>query len=457
MKRAISRRRLLSGTASAAGVAWAVGGVARARATAEDGAFDPVEHGFGFRNWTLRDQYFEAPPSPSRRSIRETVTSDWRDLALGTLGLDTAQLPDRVVDAIAAQLRTALVQRAGTNGHCYGMVLTAQQYFEQPSTIPVDRRVASEIEDPTVPIEEPTAPVYEEIVQRQADQFLKFRSWLGRRAMVHPEWIDTSGVLGDVRSVVETFGTATLSLFDGNLLGHQVLAYGFEADRSGLTISIYDPNRTAVSYRGELPALRFDHGDGGLSMQPYGRYTGILFNRYDQIERATDRGTASPLDHLSVDRSTVRASLFPLALVSVDAAATKLAVVAPDGEELDRIRGTYMDRSRGENAHVRSRYGAEPGTYRIAVFGREATDYELTTVVAGPGRTIVEATHANSIGAGALHEYELAIPDSGEGTVERTRRGGLHPALLGGAVGGVAAGAIGHRTLQRRRNLDDGV
>lgn len=457
MKRAISRRRLLYGTASVMGVAWSLGGVARARGTAEEGAFVPAEHGFGFRNWTQRDQYFDAPASPSRRSIRGTVTADWRDLAVGTIGLDTSQLPDRVVDAIAAQLRTALVQRAGTNGHCYGMALTAQRYFEQPSAIPVDRRVASEIEDPTVPIEEPTAPVYEEIVQRQADQFLKFRAWLGRRAMVRPEWIDTTRVLGDVRSVVETFGTATLSLFDGNLLGHQVLAYGFEADRSGVTIPIYDPNRTAVSYRGEVPSIRFDRRDGGLWMQPYGRYTGVLFNRFDQIERAADRETASPLDHLTVDRATVRASLFPLALVSVDAADTKLSVVAPDGEELDRVRGTYMDRSRGDYAHVRSRYGADPGTYRIGVFGLEATDYELTALVAGPDRSIVEATRSAAVGPGELHEYDLDIPDEGAGTLERAGRGGLRPALLGGAAGGVAAGALGHRALQRRRRPGGGA
>ena len=454
----ITRRRLLVGAAAVSGTAGGIGGSRPALGRATDGAFDPVEHGYGFRNWSPRDQYFEAPPRPTPASIRERIRTDWGEGARAALGLDTTRLSEGLLDAITTQVRTALVQRAGTNGHCYGMVLTAQGYFEHPETIPVDRRVASEIEDPTVPIEEPVAPVYEEIVERQAAQYLRFRAWLGRRAMLHPEWIDTPGLLRDVRSVVGTFGTAALTLFDESLYGHQVLAYGFEADGDAVRIPIYDPNRTAAAYRGATPELRFEPDGGTLSMRPYDRYTSLLFNRYDQIERATERDRAGPLDHLVVDRPTLRDSLFPVAVVTADPEGVELSVVDPDGVELDRIRGEEMDRDRSGSARIRSLYGAEPGTYRVCVFGTEATDYELTALAADPDGTLVDAKRAGTVEPGELHEYDLEITEEGDGAMARGRRGWIGPALVGGAgaVGGVAVGALGHRTLRRTGGRDGG-
>lgn len=451
----ISRRRLLWGAASALGVARGVGGVVRAQSGSGADGFTPVDNGFGFRNWSPRDQYFESPPDPSRTEVRQRVRSGWSDRSRAVLDLRTDRFPERLVDAIATQLRQAIVQRAGANGHCYGMVLAAQQYYERPETIPVDRRSASDIEDPTVPVEEPVAPVYEDVVRLQAEQFLRFRVWLGRRAMLHPEWIDTGAILEDVESVVETFGTAALTLFDGSLYGHQVLAYALEDRGDAAVVRIYDPNRPAVSYRSGPLELVFDREEETATMRPYGRYTRLLFNQYDRIERASDRDLASPLDHLTVGRSTVRSSLFPLALVLVDTNDVEVTVVAPDGTELDRTRGTHMDRDRGSYARMRSLYGASPGTYRIDLFGHEDTDYELRAVVCDTDGTLVDSTRSGTIGVGEVHEYDLEIPEDGEGTMARTGDDVLGSAAVvgGAAVGGAAVGALGYRTLQQKRNL----
>lgn len=452
----ITRRHLLAGAAALAGAAGGTEGVRAARTRSVDGAFDPAEHGYGFRNWSTRDQYFDSPIVRSRRSVRERIRTEWNERARTVLDLDTDPFPEPLLDAVTAQVRTAIVQRAGTNGHCYGMVLTAQQYFEDPSSIPVDRRVASEIEDPTVPIEDPATPVYDGIVERQAAQYLRFRAWLGRRAMVRPEWIDASRLLGDVRSVVEAFGTATLSLFDDDLSGHQVLAYGYEEDGGGVRVPIYDPNRAATSYRGERPTLRFDRSGGALAMRAYGRYTHVLFNRYDQIERATGRGRASPLDHLRVGPSTVHESLFPVVVVTTDTEDAELAVVAPDGTELQRIRGGLMDGSRGDLARLRSLYGADSGTYRVGVFGTRRTDYELRALAADADGAVVRAVRTGTVGSGELHEYALDVPEDGDGTMVRERRGGVPSGLVGGAgaIGGVAVGVASHRAFQRLRSRD---
>ena len=451
-----TRRRVLGGAVALSTAPWWASGATVAGQEADGDGFAPTRNAYGFRNWSPKDQYFEAPPDPSPAEVRERVRTGWRGRSKEVLGLDTGGLSRELIESIAAQLRQAVVQRAGTNGHCYGMVLTAQRYYERPDEIPVDRPTASDIEHPTVPIEEPSAPVYDEIVSSQADQYLRFRAWLGRRAMLYPEWIDTEAVLRDVRAVVETFGSAALVLFDGSLYSHQVLAYGFDEGDAAATVSIYDPNRAAPTYRNGLTELQFDRAEGTPTMEPYGQYTGVLFNRYDRIERATERENASPLDHLTVGRSVLRASLFPHVLVMVDSAAVELSVVAPDGTTVDRIRGAHMDRSRGDFDRIRSLYGAAPGTYRVGVFGNESADYELTVTVADEDGPIVDETRSASIAAGELHEYDLEVPGDGEGEVARGDGDwpGSGFAAGAGVVGGVAAGALGYRAVQRRRRRE---
>lgn len=452
MRQATSRRRFLAGALGTVAVA-ASGPASAGRRRAAP--FAPEVNGYGFRNWTPQTQYFETPPGPPGAAVREQVRTGWRDQARRVLDLDTDEFSPPLVDAVATQLRLALVHLAGTNGYCYGMVLTAQHYYEDPTAIPVDTRVASEIEDPTAPVDDPATPVYDGIVEAQADQFLRFRAWLGRRAMVHPNWLDTAAVLRDLGSVIDAFGTAAVSLFNERLLGHQVLAYDYVEEGGRILVPIYDPNRAAVSYEGNRPTLEFVRRDDGVSMRPYGRYTGLLFNQFDQIERATDREDVGPLDHLTVDRSTVRSSMFPLALVLTTSPKVDLTVVDPDGEEFERLRSIHMDVSRGGYSRIRSRYGARPGRYRVSVFGKSAAEYTVTAKVAGLDGVGVDEARTATIRPGELHAYALRIRDDGSGTFGRVERRSADPAVVGaaGAVGGLAAGAIGYRALQRR--LDD--
>lgn len=454
MRPRITRRRLLASTAALPGLSGVVG-AATPDARSESDRFAAVEHAYGFRNWSTKDQYFDAPEDPHRSAIRERIRSEWRQQAKTTLGrhLDVGSFSAPLVDAIATQLREAVVQRAGTNGHCYGMVLTAQRYFERPETIPVDRASAAEIEDPTVPIGAPETPVYDEIVRRQADQFLRFRVWLGRRALLYRNWIDTGAVLSDVMSVIDAFGTAPLLLFNDTQLSHLVLAYGYEDRDDEVKLSIYDPNLPAPAYHERTPALYFERGDA-LSMQPYRKYTGVLFNQYDRIEEATDRETATPLDHLTVGRQRLREAVAPLALVATTAADVDLVVTAPDGTEIERIHGTHIDRGRGKYGRMRARYGAEPGTYRVRVFGSDAARYELRALVADVDGGVVDATRRARVQAGAVHEYDLVIPAEGEGRLTRvgTRFGGRTSVdLLGAGAVGAGVGALGYRAIDRLR------
>ena len=85
----LDRRALLRrcGAVLGAPLVASLGG--RAQSAPVD-AFDPAVHGFGFRNWSSRTQYFESPTDPNRAAVRNLIRTGWRDQARSILGFDTA-------------------------------------------------------------------------------------------------------------------------------------------------------------------------------------------------------------------------------------------------------------------------------------------------------------------------------------------------------------------------------
>ncbi|WP_439028613.1 hypothetical protein [Haloarchaeobius sp. DT45] len=453
MGREHTRRCFLGGASTLLGFG-SLGGTALADTPTDSGEFSPTVHGFGFRNWGNQSQYFESPPAPPRENLPEKVQVGWKTHAKAILGQNTSNVPELLFEAIATQLKLAVTQRAGTNGHCYGMVLAAQAYFEEPDAIPVDRSVASEIESPVVPVESDDAPVYDDIVQLQAAQFLRLRVWLGRIPFVYPAWIDTQAVVRDIRAAVRELGSAAIMVFNhGSSAAHQVLVYDVSETDEAVVMDVYDPNRPAHAYRGERPTLRFERDGDELVMRPFQSgsytYTRVLFNRHDRIERATGRRLSTPLDHLTVGQSKVREGLLPFGLVLVDSADVELSVVGPEGEAYDRLWAPHMDRTRGEYSRMRPLYGAKPGSYQIRVLGTGDTTYELQTVVVDAETALVEDSQQEAITPGELHAYELTVNDDGTGSVTRTGDSSVHPSVVGGAgaVGGLVLGALGYRVF----------
>lgn len=409
--------------------------------------FSPVRHGFGFRNWSTRTQRFDPPPDPTKREIGELIKTGWRDSAQDIIGLDTRSLAQPLVDAISLRLRIALSQRAGTNGHCYGMVLAAQKYYEDPDIIPVDRALARDIDHPAVPLDDPDAPVYDDILRLQTTQFLRFRAWLARRAMLYPHRIDARAVLDDITAVIDTFGTAAVTVFSEARAGHQLLAYRIDETPDGVSLRVYEPNTTANGHRLSPVELRFESVNGSLRMTPYRQYTHLLFNRFDRIEQTGVRDTATPLDHLTLNAAEIAASLFPFALVLADTSNVTLDVLTPSGEPVHRLSSPEMDRFRDEYPRVRSLHGTQPGTYHVSVYAHEPTDYTVRTIVADPDGAIVDESRVDTIDAGQRHTYTLEIPRTGSGSFQPTASDRWRPVVFGAA--GMAAGAAGYWVYDR--------
>lgn len=460
MSRGYTRRRALGALAGLAATGVAGGRLAVGRATAESRQaerFEPVRHGFGFRNWGRGSRYFEPAAVPTREALRERVRTGWREAARETIGLRPGDLPAAATDAIVSHLRTAIEQGAGTNGHCYGMALTAQHYFERPEAIPVARRTASEIRDPTEPSPAGDAPVYREIVQRQVEQFLRFRSWIARLAILRPEWLDGAAVLRDVRAVVEATGTASVVLFDGSLSAHQVLVHRITEAAGETRLHLYDPNEAAPAYDSHHPTVAFERGPDGPRMRPFGGYVGLLYTRYDQIDRATDRERPGPMDHLSVGPDAVREAMFPLLQVAVDTDGVALRLAPPGGSAVGRVAGRFAARSRGRTPAIRTRYGVEPGRYRVSVVGRRDAEFTLRGVVADADGVPLDVRLSDAVAAGEVRSYALAVPsgddDASLAPTEGSReRGGTDARVAVAAGAGVAAGVLGTRTVDRLRS-----
>lgn len=461
MRRPVSRRAILRsallGTIGASGVGSAVGSSPeRVGMAHRQNRFDPTRHGFGFRNWSSRNRPFETPEVDLPRDRIETqIKEQWADDARSLLGLQPSQFGEVLLATITTQLRETIVQNAGTNGHCYGMALAAQRYYERPGSLPLPRESAAEIMHPTEPIDAPEAPVYREILDLQSEQFLRFRSWLGRRAMLWPDRIDLDAQLADVRAVVDTFDTAVITVLDSRLSGHQLLVYDYESNGVETILYVYDPNRQASTYEPRRRAVTIDRtDDGGRSMQPYGQYTHLLFNRYDRIEAAADRSSAAPSDHLEMRPEEIREALFPTALVTVDTADVSLSVSRPSGRPLERLRGSFMDRSNGVFPRLRFGYGIDTGRFRIALVGKRDTEYDLRVRIAGPDGVRVDDSATDRIESGETHSYVGTVPDSPDelGGLERVDTTGSPWRFGAVALGGSAVGAGAYHILRDRED-----
>ena len=169
-------------------------------------------------------------------------------------------MPGALIDLVARQLYVAVNQLSATNGHCYGMVFTAQRYYENPDSIPLGRESASRLAHPEKSTGGREPAVGSDIDHYQNKQFLSPYSWLGRRRAYGLGDIDYRAEVATITAAVGEYGTAGITVFNPNsLYSHQVLVYGYERDAEGITFRIYDPNVPAPDYaRGGTRTLRVD-------------------------------------------------------------------------------------------------------------------------------------------------------------------------------------------------------
>lgn len=447
-----TRRRLLTASLSLAAGGLAGRSAGRRSVGRDPEGFDPAVHGFGFRNWSTRESAY---PDHDHGAVdedqaRRALGRRWREPVRAGAGVDVRDLPGALLDAVAKQIYVSVNQQSATNGHCYGMVFAAQQYYENPDSLRSGRETAADVTHPEESAGD-DSPVSREIDIYQFTQFLNVHAWLGRRAMVAPDWISYGAQLDRLASVVDEFGTAGITLFDSaDRRAHQVLVYDYRREPDRTRLFVHDPNYPARRYeRADAPlAVDVDTAGDRPTVRRYNdRYDGFVFNRRDRILAA--QTASGPGSLLADDPGRLRDVAFRLALFLVDPPDVSLTVVGPDDRPLGRDTATYMDRGRSAYARMRYRYGFAPGTYRVRVVGRRATDYTLEALVADDEPRL-DAAASRSIRAGEVHRYAAAVPDDGTGSLERDSSGAPSwLAALGGA--GVGTGVAGGYAYLRRR------
>lgn len=467
-----SRRGFLGGlsatavTATLGGRARAVVGRPRVRGDAEHG-FDPASHGFGFVNWSSSSTRFPEHDhdAVTEAEIRTAILDGWGG-PLRRVGIDLAASPE-LVETIARQVYVSANQLSASNGHCYGMTYAAQRYFERPDEVPLGRPSASAFSHPEVPVDAPgKGPVATDVDALQTSQLLDPNAWIGRRGLLAPELIDLGRQLGNLRAVLDDYGTAGITLVDSSSArSHQVLAYDARRRNGRTDVAIYDPNQPASDYEDGPRTLTLgrDVGgtpddsadgegtDGGVRMVPYGEYDTFLFNSRERIADA--RGEATPAPAFGVPAARLADLLRRPAVFTVDSSAVRLVVLDPTGRPLGRDWATFVDRARTPVHGLRYRYGASGGRYRVLVAGRADADYRLRVDAAASGGALLRESVDASIRAGEVHHYEAHVPSTPDDSGALRRVDDWSRELLAGA-GALALGAVGGAYLLGRRRDD---
>lgn len=304
----LTRRRLLCGLSLSAGAGalsvaarerrpFASGSGSNSTAIAAENGFDPAVDGFGFDNYSTS---FVSPEptafvseSDLRRFLRGYLDAAVRNQVTAALNVG----PEPRIGTIANRLYANANRLFGTKGYCYGMAAAAQWYFEEPAAVPIDRDPTSEIEHVDDPLEDRSStPVRDDIERFHRSQFLNADSWLQRWVLLRPEWIDYRSQARELRSTIDEFGSAGVTITGENVLrGHYVLLYDYDVTGTGVTFTAYDPNYAADEY-----AATDDSRTIGIDTTSYEpllgsydeKYDRFLFNPEDRAIRArvrTDR------------------------------------------------------------------------------------------------------------------------------------------------------------------------
>ncbi|MCL7417635.1 MAG: hypothetical protein M8354_07330 [Halalkalicoccus sp.] len=420
----MTRRSVLAAVSVAAtAITPGLGGSKTGRVgSTADRTFDPTRHGFGFYNWRVRE-------GPYPGTLPDSVDDGWRESFENAFDRPISEFPDGFVEGLSRHAREGLLEAARTNGYCYGMVFAAQRYFERPETIPGGFEVASEIAHPNAPQSIEETPILDDLVEYQTAQYVDFHAWLGRYALLDASLIDYDAELADLLATVDAFGTAAITLFsEESVRSHQVLVYDYERHSDRIVLLAYNPNYTAETYAEFTYTVEIDTSGETPVPQPveYGAgYDQFVHNEYDRSIRAR-RDPSGPLrDGKSLSEHVFGTTLF----VAADPA-VETVVVGPTGRRLERTTGP-------EPLHYR--YGVSDGTYRIALTGRDASEYALDVYAGTQYRSLLDERIEGTIAAGETERYAVTIEEGG--------------ATLEAGLGGAALlGAVGTGYAYRRRN-----
>lgn len=400
-----TRRHILQvcSTASLAGIAGCLGEIPNNRDS--DGSqtanrFDPTVHGFGFENWATVGDHFPGHDhdAVSREEIRRVVERDWGPYVREQNWLTVSRVPPALREAIVKQLYVSINQGSATDGHCFGMVEAASEYFRTPPSLP------AEVDSPSA-IDSPSGEVGDTVDFHHNRQLLDPHTW-GAWTLLYSE-VDLRyrSQLPAIRTAIDRDGIASLGMATWpRLSGHAVLAYDYHVRDDEVVLEVYDPDWAASTYDSRTKTISFDtSGDRPTLAAPYrGRFDRVVHIGEDlQLPALVQAGQGVLQRYLLGGLITV--------FVTTDIA---LSVVDSSGTKLRRKRGDHASPDPTEYANIRYRFGDPAGEYTVRVSDTIGTDYTLEVEAASREGTLVDRRVQESFHEAATHEYLVKVPSS---------------------------------------------
>jgi hypothetical protein len=335
----------------------------------------------------------------TEEEISRVLRRDWGNYLSQQNWLALSEVPNALREVIVKQLYVSINQGTATDGHCFGMVHAANEYFRNPDRVP------TAVEDLSS-VASPAAPIGDTVDFHHNRQILDPHTWGAWMLLYGGFELDYRTQLAAVRGAIDRGEVAGLALATWpRLEGHAVLAYGYRDQQEELILDVYDPNWPAEYYQTHTEEIRFDTGgDRPQLVSPYdGRYSRVVYVGSELRLPALVRTGAEV-----VARYLLGGIITVLVTSSVS-----LRVVDSTGAELRRDTADHMSSLPTEYSNIRYRYGEPTGDYTIQVAGTAGTRYTLEIDGASRRGKVIDRQMTNTFDPETTtHEFRVTVPDS---------------------------------------------
>lgn len=407
--------------------------------------FHPGEHGFGFDNWSGtkswsvdgQDLQYD-PADVSEENVRQLVEEVW-----------PSEYGEALLEPVVKYVYTQFNRGTLTNGHCYGMIHAAIEYFEDPSALPEAADSASNVPYPVGQYE----AVGDDIRYYHQSQFFDsassssvlqewgdFKSWVFSILLPGFADVDLTAEIEELRNAIDEYGFAPISLADpGNDDYHQVLGYDYEVAGNETTVFTYDPNESEGYYVDEsVEFYRLEVDENGSptmeyyfnnNLEPYSQFVSMSDVQRDADLREVAAGAvitaligaAESVKPYLQAASQVGKQQIRLMFAGLHSPA-HLEVTGPDEATIIHPDRSEINESM-EYTGVVFIFGAPTGDYSYEVVGEGEGEYTLEMVGASQDEVLVSEEVEGEITEGERHNVNVMIPDTGDAEISLDKEG----------------------------------
>jgi len=396
--------------------------------------FDPAVHGFNFPNWggqNTGDNREDFDPPHDHQTIAEAQFDTQFDEEWAPQIKDFLDIP--IAPSPLVQMGQAIYntfqegpETIYSDGHCYGMCLTARQFFEEgiPESLPEDTEFASDIPQPSGDYDDVGAQIDE-------DHRSQFLSWSTTEEVLFLspflesslQRIDAENEVDLIRSEIDERGTAMVMITTSPKTvdsdeerTHQVLAYNVEIDGESLSdadtanIDIYDPNLLAETYDDVPFILQIDVSEPTfhpVQNQDRDGYSGI-YQRFALAgpSRPDALGAVQMTSNLIFD---MFARYIEGYMSVVARSPIRIDAIAPDGTTLSRPAEDVDGTPPSEIVYLT---GADAGRYDIRAEGTGDGEYGIEVAGQTPEGGRINDSIEGEITEGETQTVAATVPES---------------------------------------------